>query len=154
MAACRNGLSSLPCRLHNTLYLNAESEFRVLPIPPSGLSLHRTRSRRARPCPFSRGIRKPEPERRRRKKELDARTGTLYEQNRFFGGRRRPAICGGPVRRRGFERRGGCKKNVFDRMVCLVRTAHGNGEDGAAAESEQGGHRGESRPNMTKHDIS
>ena len=50
------------------------------------------------------------------------------------------------------KRRGGCKKNVFGRTVCLVRTAHGNGEDGAAAESEQGGHRGESCPNITKHD--
>ena len=152
MAACRNGLSNLPCRLRNTLYLNTESEFRVLPIPPSGLSLYRTRSRRARPCPFSRGIRKPEPGRRRRKKELDVRTGTLYEQRCFFGGWRRAAVCGGPGRRRGFERRGGCKKNVFDRMICLVRTAGGTGEDGAAAESEQGGHCGESRPNMTKND--
>ena len=138
MAACRNGLSNLPCRLRNTLYLNAEFEFRVLPIPPSGLSLYRTRSRRARPCPFRRGIRKPEPERRRRKKELDARTGTLYEQNRFFGGRgfapdlglRRP----GPAMRLRAERPV-CKKNVFYRIVCLFQTA--------AQQSEGRGHRDE-----------
>ena len=64
-------------------------------------------------------------------------------------GRRFAAVRAGGAASNG---EAGAKKNAFDRMVCLVRTAHGNGEDGAAPESEQGGHRGESRPNMTKHD--
>ena len=143
MPACRNGLSNLPCRLRNALYLNAESEFRVLPIPPFGLSLYRTRSRRARPCPFSRGIRKPEPGRRRREKELDARTGTLYEQT-LFGGRRRPGpatfsnrpAAAGPAFCRAPDRRIECEKNMVYGPVCIIKWS------------------GRKGPDMTKHDIS
>ena len=95
----------------------------------------------ARPCPFCRGIPRPEPE-RRRQKILDARTGTLYEQTRFLGGLGRQWGFGWKGR---CAKKHGVQNSLFSHGVAREHRRRGGGAERKGRPS---------RRIMTEHDIS